>query len=105
MDAQRPTEGHPQWWAVDRFMEDEHWEDNWAAILSIIDKTEAKEVLALLTAGPLEDLIHSAGPHFIDRIEHEARRSSAFRHLLGGVWESSTSEIWAWLERACGESG
>lgn len=102
-DANRATEGHPQWWAVERFMEDGHWEDNWVAILAILTREGSDALFGILAAGPLEDLIHGAGPQFIDRIENEARRNPAFRGLLGGVWQSSTPEVWARVERARGE--
>lgn len=58
-------------------------------ILEIL-KIEANPVLlALLAAGPLEDVI-SAGT--IDRIEREARSNQRFRDLLGGVWYYRASD-------------
>ncbi len=47
-----------------------------------------------------EDLIGRYGPEFIHRIEAESRTNPKFRDLLGGVWKSTNSEIWARSKRA-----
>jgi hypothetical protein len=100
-DADLLKEGNPHWWAVNRFMDDDtDPEDCWLAILAILSKGPPANVLGVLAAGPLEDLVEYHGPQFIDRIEVEARRSSAFRDLLSGVWKSSTPEIWSRIETA-----
>jgi hypothetical protein len=97
---------HPLWWTVERFMsilggeEKAKAEDAWKAILRILELDPPDEVVAILAAGPLEDLIDDYGSLFIDRIEIESRRNSKFRHLLGGVWKSSRTDIWARVE-AC----
>ncbi|HET6430956.1 DUF6869 domain-containing protein [Dyella sp.] len=104
-DGSRPLDGHHLFWAAERFMFPVHTadaEDCWATILAILARAPPKDVLGLLAAGPLEDLIHHAGPGFIDRIELQARKDPAFRHLLGGVWASSTPDIWARIEAARG---
>ena len=109
-ERKRLTGDDPFWWAVERFMELIHRdgevepEDCWKAILRILELDPEPEVIAILAAGPLEDLINHHGPQFIDRIEAEARRNSKFRYLLGGVWESSTPEIWARVEACRGRS-
>ena len=72
----------------------------WALILEILAREPSQRAIAALAAGPLEDLIDEHGPQFIERIELLARRDPKFRHLLGGVWESSTSQIWARVEAA-----
>lgn len=93
----------PQWWAVERFMnlyEAEQAEDAWRGILEILRRGPSERVVGVLAAGPLEDLIQDWGLRFIDRIELEARQSPGFRHLLGGVWRSSTQEVWARIEKA-----
>jgi hypothetical protein len=54
----------------------------------------SEEVLGVLAAGPLEDLIHDKGDDFIERIELLARRDPAFRLLLRGVWESGSPAVW-----------
>ena len=93
---------HPLWWSKQKFfdLEIDDPESIWAAILLIIEKTSEHRVIAGVAAGPLEDLIENHGAAWIDRIELEARRNPKFRHLLGGVWESSTPEIWSRVENA-----
>ena len=64
-------------------------------ILSILQADDTFPIVAVLSAGPLEDLLAHHGPAFIDRIEDEASRNPRFRHLLGGVWKNSmTDEVW-----------
>jgi hypothetical protein len=111
IDAQKVPKiqgDHPLWWSIERFMLPAGTavspEDCWMAILEILSRNPAQEVIGVLAAGPLEDLIHYRGPEFIQRIETESRRNKAFRHLLGGVWKSSTPEVWARVEEARGKS-
>ena len=107
---QDPTllqDGNSLWWTVEKFMPQQCCgaspEDCWAAILSVLTQDPPAKVLGVLAAGPLEDLIHYFGPEFIERIETESRRNASFRHLLGGVWQSSTPEIWARVQKAQGQ--
>jgi len=101
---------HPLWWAVEQFLdagmhaESASPEDAWLTILEILRKQPPENVLGILAAGPLEDLIHDYGPKFIDLIEIESRQNPHFRHLLGGVWESSTPDIWNRIKKARGQS-
>ena len=98
---------HPLWWAIHQFMLVDSTtspEDCWLAILEILSRKPPQQVMQVLAAGALEDLITHHGPEFIERIELEARRNSAFRHLLGGVWRSSTPEVWTRVEQARGKS-
>lgn len=95
--------GDPDWWAVERFMQPrtlEETEAGWLAILEVLAREPARQVLDALAAGPLEDLIHYWGPAFVDRIEEEAHSNDAFRALLDRVWESSTPEVWTRVARA-----
>ena len=104
-DSGRSLDGHPLFWAAERFMlpsDEASAEDCWAAILEILSCNPPDSVIGVLAAGPLEDLIEYAGPDFIERIELNARRDPKFRHLLGGVWASSTPSIWARVEAARG---
>lgn len=97
---------HPLWWTVENFMNilggeaEADAEDAWKAILRILELDPPHHVAEVLAAGPLEDIIEDYGPTFIDRIEAESRRNATFRHLLGGVWKSSSPEIWSRVE-AC----
>jgi len=104
-DSSRSLDGHPLFWAAQHFMlpgEAASPEDCWGAILEILSRAPPESVIGVLAAGPLEDLIDACGPEFIDRIELQARRDPAFRHLLGGVWASSTPSVWARVESARG---
>lgn len=104
-DSGRSLDGHPLFWAAERFMfpgDTASAEDCWAAILEILSHDPPESVLGVLAAGPLEDLIDASGPEYIERIELQARRDPAFRYLLGGVWASSTPSIWARVEAARG---
>ena len=75
----------------------------WDVVLQIIQRDLSKEQLALLAAGPLEDLLALHGNGFIDRIEQQAQINPQFAHLLGGVWRRGmTPEIWNRVERARG---
>ena len=97
---------HPLWWAVENFMDSTNCSanDRWEAILVILNRNPPDTVIGILAAGPLEDLIADHGADFIDRIELEARRNAAFRHLLGGVWRRGGSlEIWHRVQRIRGE--
>jgi hypothetical protein len=99
---------HPLWWAIERFMlpvgTTVSPEDCWFTILEILSRNPPQEVIGVLAAGALEDLIDSHGPEFIERIEAESRCNKAFRRLLGGVWQSSTPEVWARVEKARGKA-
>jgi hypothetical protein len=76
----------------------------WNLVLQILAKRPNEPTLGVLAAGPLEDLIEYHGPRFIERIEDLAKRDANFKHLLDGVWESSTPEVWARVESARGAS-
>lgn len=90
------------YWASELFTnsEIEVAELHWKVINLIIKKSSEQSVIGSLAAGPLEDLIQYHGSRFIDRIESEARKNPLFRHLLGGVWKSGSSEIWSRIEKA-----
>lgn len=74
----------------------EHPEHAWQGILATLADERSKPHLAVLAAGPLEDLLSYHGPAFIERVEQEAAKNPAFASLLGGVWQfEMTDEIWA----------
>lgn len=75
-------------WANEDLMECV-WEEpeySWPIILEIISRDPPIWVLAILAAGPLEDLLRAHGPLFIDRVEHEAARNESFRDVLSHVY-------------------
>ena len=84
------SETDPLWWAVEKFRSrDVNAEDCWRAILQILCANPPQNVIAVLAAGPLENLLVRHGAQFIDRVEQESRENAEFRYLLGGVWSSS----------------
>lgn len=68
----------------------------WDVIRLALDASQDEtEVIEVLAAGPLEDLLVHHGAEFIERVEQEARRNPRFAHLLGGVWQSSMADdLW-----------
>ena len=96
------SEDNPDWWAVQKFFDlgPDHPEFCWKAILGILGQKPNNSVIQILAAGPLEDLIEDHGEKYIDEIEDEAKRDPDFKHLLGGVWESSTPEVWSRILKA-----
>jgi hypothetical protein len=102
---QKEQQASDKFWATERFMcpaEPEQAEDCWRVILEVLSRKPPPRVIGMLAAGALEDLIDDWGAMFIDRMELEARRSPAFRHLLGGVWESGPPEVWERVKSARG---
>src|SRR5690349_8430056 len=73
----------------------------WPAILQILERPLTDDQVAILAAGPLEDLLAFHGPEFIDRVEREASQNPRFNHLLGGVWQNRMlPEIWERVRKA-----
>lgn len=61
-----------------------------AAIIEVLDRidgTSPNRLLAVLAAGPLEDLLAENGSVVISEIEALVRRRPDFRLLLNGVWD------------------
>lgn len=58
----------------------------WTIILLIVERGAPREVLAILAAGPLENLLREHGPAFIARVEEQSRRDSRFREVLADVY-------------------
>jgi hypothetical protein len=75
-----------------------------ALVKEILAIEDNPNVIALLAAGMLEDLIPAEDGPVVDAVVAEAERDPRFRHLLGGVWFSSISPtVTERLERARGE--
>jgi hypothetical protein len=73
----------------------------WHTILQILQHDLSPEQIALLAAGPMEDLLSHHGPDFIDRVEAEAKRTPKFNDLLGGVWRlNMADEVWDRVQKA-----
>ncbi|MGD1877135.1 MAG: DUF6869 domain-containing protein [Kiloniellaceae bacterium] len=73
-------------------------------ILLALPIFETDEDLAVLAAGPLEDLLGCHGAAVIDRVEVEAAGNDRFRLLLSGVRGRNDvgGEIWRRLQRTLG---
>ncbi len=68
-------------------------------------KDISNKVIEVLAAGPVEDLLTSAGDKYIDEIGLLARQDPKFRDLLGGVWQSSMSnDLWNRFKKIRGKS-
>jgi hypothetical protein len=61
----------------------------WKLILAIVKLDPPAEILAAVSAGPLEDLLSYHGEAMIDTVEAEARHNTRFATLLGGVWKNA----------------
>lgn len=74
----------------------------WAFLRAATARATTDRQLAMLAAGPLEDLIARHGASVIDRVEHLARRAPRFRYLLSGVWPQGRrdTDIWRRIEAA-----
>jgi len=75
-------------WAT-RYLDDLVRDDPQEALsltLTLIDAAESDKLLAVVAAGPLEDLLTKQGTAVIDRIEEESRRNDKVRLALSGVW-------------------
>jgi len=90
----------PLFWSVLMFIDliDEAPELCWRAILAILRCKPNDEALGMLAAGPMEDLIRYHGIEYIEKIEVEAQSNPDLKHLLGGVWRSSTHAVWQRIE-------
>ncbi len=73
-------------------------------VKAILEIEDDPNVLGLLAAGMLEDLIPEEDGPVIDAVVAEAGRNPKFRHLLGGVWFYGMSpEVTERLMQARGE--
>src|SRR5271169_1955713 len=50
------------------------------------NRAPSDSALALVAAGPLEDLLKKHGPVVVDRVEEESRKNDRLRLALSGVW-------------------
>ena len=81
-------------------------EEIWRLILKVLTLNSSSEILAVLSAGPLEDLLVKHGDTMIDRVEKEAKSNPLFATLLGGVWQNSmTDTVWARVQAVWNRRG
>jgi hypothetical protein len=73
-------------------------------VKAILEIEDNPNVIGLLAAGMLEDLIPEEDGPVVDAVVAEAERNPKFRHLLGGVWFYGMSpEVTERLTKARGE--
>ena len=87
------------WWAINLIikwsLDDDAAGLLWRFILATYKRDISDRVVAVLAAGPLEDLLARHGALYIDRVEQLARDDEKFNCLLGGVWRSGMQkEVW-----------
>lgn len=67
----------------------------WSFVLCTLADSRSDDVLSILAAGPMEDLLAKHGDRVIERVEFEAHRNPRFAMLLGGVWKNVIDDaIW-----------
>jgi hypothetical protein len=75
----------------------------WRVVLAAIAANPPEDVLGLVGAVPLEDLMQSHGANFIDRVEAEAASNDKFRHLLNGIYRGDIDDAtWQRIVRISG---
>lgn len=99
-----PPDDHPDAWTSDVFiaLTQDHPQLGLAATLAAIAACQTPEDVALVAAGPLEDLIAMHGATLIDAIEERAARDPRFAYALTGVWppDGIGPLLWARIEAA-----
>lgn len=94
---------HPDVWTADLMFDLVHDHPDLAldAVRATLDRCTRPEEVALLAAGPMEDLLSEHGAAMIARFEEEARGSDRFRYALTGIWRNEIAPmVWARVEAA-----
>ncbi|MDZ7862294.1 DUF6869 domain-containing protein [Acidovorax sp.] len=74
---------------------DEAPEMAWQFILAVIARKPPQQVLQVLSALLLEDLLTAHGPLFIERAARQAATCDVFKKLLGDVWlDPEDTPVW-----------
>ena len=73
------------WDALRELVEDDP-EAAWQAIEMLVGHANGEDLLGIIAAGPLEDLLAEHGERFVARVEQRALGDDRFRACLGGVW-------------------
>jgi hypothetical protein len=87
------------WWAVEQFMD---WTRNdpqqsWATVVEVWQRVDRSDmdVLAVLGAGEVEDLLCNYGEDYFPIIERFCEVEPEFKTVLRMVWQSSMSpSLW-----------
>ena len=70
-------------WVTDREYDlvSENPDEAWFLILEILRRNSSNQILEVLSAGPLENLLAKHGERIIDAVESEAKANSSFATL------------------------
>lgn len=101
-------EREAHWWAPEREYDlvREEPDQAWILILEILRRNNTAEILEVLSAGPLEDLLAKHGNYVIERVESEAKSNPSFATLLGGVWKNAMADdIWVRVQNVWDRRG
>lgn len=104
-DGEEPApDGHPDAWTIAVYddLTRDHPALGLVATIAALAACETPEDVAVVAAGPLEDLIAGHGATLIDEIEARAARSPRFAYALTGVWPQGKAGtlLWARIEAA-----
>jgi hypothetical protein len=89
------------WVLVDDLVHHQEYDEVFAIAVEIARVTDDSGVIGLTAAGPLEDVLHRAGPSLVDRAEAEARANPRFAFALSivrGVDQPIQQRLWAVAE-------
>jgi hypothetical protein len=75
-------------WAYELLSElvEDRPDEAWTVIVTLIELCHSEECLAIVAAGPIEDLLCNHGHGVLARIQAEAGANPRFRRALKGVW-------------------
>ena len=75
-------------WAVDELIDlaDDKPEELRELVLEILKQDSSDEIVKMVGAGPLEDLMVNHGEKYIDRIEEQFLKSDVFKAAMKSVW-------------------
>ena len=75
-------------WAVDVVIDLAFHQPNnlWELMLRIMEIDSSEKIVKAIGAGPLEDLMVQHGEALIDKVEHLATKSAAFKAAMQNVW-------------------
>ena len=82
----------------------DHPEAAWTIIQELWALNQTDRMLAIIAAGPLEDLLCRHGSDFIERIEQLAEQDPILKKLLGAVWGRNrmADDVWRRLRAVAG---
>jgi hypothetical protein len=104
LGATGPDDDHPDAWTWYAFDELTRTDSDLCLdlVLAVLTLCDRPSDVAVLAAGPLEDVISGNGARIIDRIEDLSRRVPRFRLALCAVWPQGkeTTDVWHRVQAA-----